>query len=306
MKAFVSSNCATGAYFEHCKALLPDWDVRYAVHPQVKEWVDGEHQPFLEFLANADLVVLGPNAFKHVSTLMKPDARVVEVPNFVFFGHRPDCISFGHTTSPLGHGTIQSKIAMAAFAAGLSEDQAEALFCDRHFEKLGYYRGYEGHVAGLLEQFESKNIDISGCFEKWVADGDFMYTHNHPMISVFSDIAEVALSDVDLPGRANAETMREARKSLDDYLANVIIWPVYPEVAHALGLKQHRPKWRTVLDKKTGAQEFGLSEMISRSYRIFEAAEGIAEKITGQKLVLSDNPKADIIAILRDDYGLVD
>jgi len=33
---------------------------------------------------------------------------------------------------------------------------------------------------------------------------------------------------------------------------------------------------------------------------------GIAEKVTGQKLVLSDNPKADIIEILRDKYGLVD
>ncbi|MFH7586859.1 phosphoribosylaminoimidazolesuccinocarboxamide synthase [Oceanimonas smirnovii] len=39
---------------------------------------------------------------------------------------------------------------------------------------------------------------------------------------------------------------------------------------------------------------------ISRTY------VGIAEKITGQKLELSDNPKADIIAILRDQYGLVD
>lgn len=33
---------------------------------------------------------------------------------------------------------------------------------------------------------------------------------------------------------------------------------------------------------------------------------GIAEKITGKKLVLSDNPKAEIIEILRDQYGLVD
>lgn len=33
---------------------------------------------------------------------------------------------------------------------------------------------------------------------------------------------------------------------------------------------------------------------------------GIAEKVTGQKLVLSDNPKADIIEILRDKYGLID
>ncbi|WP_319783420.1 phosphoribosylaminoimidazolesuccinocarboxamide synthase [Oceanisphaera sp. IT1-181] len=39
---------------------------------------------------------------------------------------------------------------------------------------------------------------------------------------------------------------------------------------------------------------------ISRTYI------GMAEKITGQKLVLSDNPKADIINILREQYDLVD
>lgn len=32
----------------------------------------------------------------------------------------------------------------------------------------------------------------------------------------------------------------------------------------------------------------------------------IAEKITGQKLVLSENPKAEIIEILREQYGLID
>ncbi|MFV8784346.1 phosphoribosylaminoimidazolesuccinocarboxamide synthase [Microbulbifer sp. SA54] len=33
---------------------------------------------------------------------------------------------------------------------------------------------------------------------------------------------------------------------------------------------------------------------------------GIAEKIIGEKLAISDNPKAEIIQVLRDDYGLVD
>ena len=33
---------------------------------------------------------------------------------------------------------------------------------------------------------------------------------------------------------------------------------------------------------------------------------GIAEKITGEKLALSGNPKADIIDILKDQYGLID
>ncbi|MCV6628097.1 MAG: phosphoribosylaminoimidazolesuccinocarboxamide synthase [Cellvibrionaceae bacterium] len=32
----------------------------------------------------------------------------------------------------------------------------------------------------------------------------------------------------------------------------------------------------------------------------------IAEKITGEKLTLSDNPKAEIIEILKDQYGLID
>ena len=33
---------------------------------------------------------------------------------------------------------------------------------------------------------------------------------------------------------------------------------------------------------------------------------GIAEKITGQPVSLSDNPRAEIIAVLRDEFGLVD
>jgi phosphoribosylaminoimidazole-succinocarboxamide synthase len=39
--------------------------------------------------------------------------------------------------------------------------------------------------------------------------------------------------------------------------------------------------------------------------RISETYTGIAEKITGEKLVLSDNPKAEIIQILADEYGLI-
>ncbi len=31
----------------------------------------------------------------------------------------------------------------------------------------------------------------------------------------------------------------------------------------------------------------------------------IAEKITGEKIIISDNPKAEIVEILRDEFGLV-
>ena len=40
--------------------------------------------------------------------------------------------------------------------------------------------------------------------------------------------------------------------------------------------------------------------------KISETYTGIAEKIIGKKIELSDDPKSEIIAILRDQYGLVD
>jgi phosphoribosylaminoimidazole-succinocarboxamide synthase len=38
---------------------------------------------------------------------------------------------------------------------------------------------------------------------------------------------------------------------------------------------------------------------------VSETYTRIAEKITGQKIVLSDNPKAEIIEILRNQFGLI-
>jgi phosphoribosylaminoimidazole-succinocarboxamide synthase len=40
--------------------------------------------------------------------------------------------------------------------------------------------------------------------------------------------------------------------------------------------------------------------------KISETYTGIAEKIVGKKIILSENPKAEIIDILRDQYGLID
>ncbi len=51
------------------------------------------------------------------------------------------------------------------------------------------------------------------------------------------------------------------------------------------------------------AKDNALPESILMS--VSETYTGIAEKITGEKIVLSDNPKEEIVAILRDNYGLI-
>ncbi len=56
---------------------------------------------------------------------------------------------------------------------------------------------------------------------------------------------------------------------------------------------------RTALARDNVLPESVLMQ-VSDTYR------GIAEKITGQPLIISEHPKAEIIAVLRDEYGLID
>ncbi len=64
-------------------------------------------------------------------------------------------------------------------------------------------------------------------------------------------------------------------------------------------LNKNRMDERTALAKDNALPESVLME-VSKTY------VDIAEKITGEKLVLSENPKAEIIEILRDQYDLID
>ncbi|WIO75220.1 phosphoribosylaminoimidazolesuccinocarboxamide synthase [Porticoccaceae bacterium LTM1] len=64
-------------------------------------------------------------------------------------------------------------------------------------------------------------------------------------------------------------------------------------------LNKDRMEERSALARDNALPEAVLME-VSKTYL------DIAEKITGKKLVLSDNPKAEIIDILRDQFGLID
>ncbi|NTS75515.1 phosphoribosylaminoimidazolesuccinocarboxamide synthase [Catenovulum sp. SM1970] len=57
-------------------------------------------------------------------------------------------------------------------------------------------------------------------------------------------------------------------------------------------------------EREALARDNALPESVLMA--VSETYTAIAEKITGQKLHLSDNPKAEIIDILRQDYGLID
>ncbi len=63
-------------------------------------------------------------------------------------------------------------------------------------------------------------------------------------------------------------------------------------------LDKNRMEERTALAKNNELPESVLMQ-VSETYTT------IAEKITGEPVVLSDNPKAEIVAILQADYNLI-
>lgn len=75
-------------------------------------------------------------------------------------------------------------------------------------------------------------------------------------------------------------------------------------------LLNHFPEPDILLDKNRMEERYALARdnalPESLMMKISETYVGIAEKITGEKLVLSDDPKAEIIQILKDEYGLID
>lgn len=75
-------------------------------------------------------------------------------------------------------------------------------------------------------------------------------------------------------------------------------------------LLKHFPDPDILLNKDRMDEREALARDNELPAKVFEEVSqtyvGIAEKITGQPLKLSDNPKAEIVKILKDEYGLVD
>ena len=75
-------------------------------------------------------------------------------------------------------------------------------------------------------------------------------------------------------------------------------------------LLNHFPDADILLDKNRMPERLALASDNALPESVMMAVSdtyvSLAEKITGQPLVISDNPKAEILAILKDQYGLID
>ncbi|PSW18180.1 phosphoribosylaminoimidazolesuccinocarboxamide synthase [Photobacterium sanctipauli] len=75
-------------------------------------------------------------------------------------------------------------------------------------------------------------------------------------------------------------------------------------------LLNHFPEPDILLNKDRMDERFALARdnelPVEALMEVSKVYTGIAEKVTGEKIVLSQNPKAEIIEVLREQYGLID
>ena len=237
MKIVIIAHCQGLAFANCVRALLPDHDVYYLSIYNAKN--DEGKEQFIEWISSCDLILTiplgsewGPLATEKLT--MRFPGRVRRFPAIAFGGYHPD-ISYiympdgSFVGSPLGD--YNSTIAAAAYAAALPAEDALDLYNSLFFNRLGYFQEFERAKQWLLSICRSMGYDLSAEFDRWVRQGSFMHSVNHPKIIVSASIA--------------CETLRIANIPFDDTInlhdivpddqMNGPIWPVYPEISHRLG-----------------------------------------------------------------------
>jgi hypothetical protein len=163
-------------------------------------------------------------------------ANAIKYPTLLFGAYHPDAIfvqdrSKGDTFVWGALGQHHSAIALFAYRAGITAQDALQLYDREVFETLGYFDVWPAASAQLLALAKSYSLDLSSDFLRWARRGCFMFTINHPKPHVFFDLARRLLGRVGIGG----EAVDFDNYALDD-LARDVVFPVYPAIAEHYGI----------------------------------------------------------------------
>jgi hypothetical protein len=160
--------------------------------------------------------------------------RLILWPNLIFFGFHPDITYFGIEGKPVrsAMGEYNSRIVATAYALEMDVHETARLFSRAAYEKLGFFSLYAISREALVMAADDCALDLRPAITAWENSGVFMYSINHPKLIVFADLARALLRRAGLP----FDPALPACDIVPDFLANGGIWPVYPEIAEALGV----------------------------------------------------------------------
>lgn len=285
MRIAVLGNCQTHGYAHALAHLLPDAEVEsfeaavarnHKCIPAVAEQLRGFDVVFSQDFGPE----FGPLQTQALGASGPPLHRL---PVIAFRGYQPDMAYLTLEGKVQGSpvGAYHSSIIAAAFSLGVAEADVPTLFNRLIYARLGYMTAFATARTLLLELLEGFGLDMAEDFEAWHARGPFMHTNNHPCGFVLADVARAAAI------RAGLLPAGAPRVSPPhDQLAIDTIWPVYPEIADALGVPGGMLFKRITrhVQPQANSAYIGLPRLVRESYAIYRAlpAAAFEEGLIGQ------------------------
>jgi hypothetical protein len=266
----VIGNCQVRSISDYLAAMLPNFYVKAGFSRDIRV---GDVS--LSALVSSDIVVVQSVMLRKVKAELKNLGimrDVITIPTFYFTGFHPDFIYVqgpeSNVASPMHNGN--SAIALAAWKAGFTVDEAVSLFNDETYRALGYHDHLSMSRDEFLGEAESFGLDLFGEYETWERSGPFLHTPNHPKPMVLGGIARAVVAKLGLqPSTRCPEAL------LPDQFANHMIWPIYPELTKTVGgIGEY------VFKPSSGKRDFGsplklftLGEFVEGSFEVYSKFE---------------------------------
>lgn len=226
MKIAVIANCQGSNIAKCLKAMNSDIHVEdIFVHSKFD---------YRDKISEFDAICSQPSLNHEVADYVRSTGKdILYFPEMVFSGFHPDLVAmFSNGTQlsgPLGH--YHSSLIFLGWSNGLTVEQTLGLFCDEVFEEAGYYKKWQHSCSEVLARGESCGMNLRPLLEKWINQGCFMHSINHPKLFALADIAKEICKKLGVTIKC-----QNPEKYLIDSLMNSVIWPVYPEIGARHGI----------------------------------------------------------------------
>ena len=80
-----------------------------------------------------------------------------------------------------------SALILYGFLNELSVDETILLFCEEVFEHLKYFNRWNRSLAWARSEERLTNWPVLQWYQKWIKDGSFVHTVNHPKLNVYGN-----------------------------------------------------------------------------------------------------------------------
>ena len=229
----VSSNCTTGGTAAVLQEIFSD-----ATIIPVPLTVDDAE--LADNINRADVWITdGPNERIVKVRREAPKARFLKIPRLLFSAFHPDLV---YATNLSDNSLIcphyNSAISVWSFRNGVDARDAAKLFSKEVFAELGYFHRWKFSVEVLKRSFADSCLEFNSFFHSVQRTGVFMYSINHPKISVLITLGKLIAHHLGEDG-----SIFDKDICVRDALIDSDKWPVYPEIGFELSLRSAY-EWR--------------------------------------------------------------